>query len=55
MLVRLLGFTLGNVGGIAPTILYLNDDEGQPCVAMTPWLTPHFILISGFFHVNQGV
>ena len=36
-------------------IILLYPDERRPCVAMTPWLTPPFQLISGFFHVNQGV
>ena len=32
-----------------------NNHRGYVC-NITPWLTSHFIqLISGFFHINQGV
>ena len=36
-------------------ILDPNDDNHAYVCNITPWLTTPFQLISGFFHVNQGV
>ena len=36
------GRKVGSLGEFEIYIILLYPDQRRPCVAMTPWLTPHF-------------